>query len=546
MALFDFLRRSTHTLQTTFGSIMSSEATQFHVTQFVEGFKTVINFPFTMLKMPFSTHPRRLAGHIVRYNFLYYALPVLGYYGYARQLLENTLAGTGGNHILAADLLMNAVFLRAAANAYLTNVFNNINASSIHLEDTAASTLHHPETEHCSCKESLHLRGKLMSPLYYIGKILTPEVLGSTPMVGFLVKLILKPLAYGECLAEVKLDQLCNNHRNDFFSKHTTATLGMGVAAVLSTQFASVLAYYLTGVSSPWLKDALFNLLFPFILFHVHNTALSQEIKAGKDFDVFFATREMINATIKRLSEIIIPLLNTPQQENTLLEKLKTMLYSNPGILERIVLNNKLFHHPESLVEFGPLNLLLEVNQQDIIDSLNKVDMVTDNPNLVKGALSIYASLPFVPPKEVTRFIVDLLTKDPGITKKVTAEVRRLLQHAQQFDPAKDFDERRKVFSSSLLNKNGTLDTQIHEDYAAATPSPPASDDDDSTSFFRIPSTHDVPAREEDHEKEIKEIINDFYTVFLPSLQPDSSQAGSENIANSGSTLSPASKRKLA
>ena len=65
---------------TVWGAVTSElvvDAAKYCTGQFVEGFKSIATFPFTIAKMPFTENGRQLIKETTKYNFIYYCLPAI-------------------------------------------------------------------------------------------------------------------------------------------------------------------------------------------------------------------------------------------------------------------------------------------------------------------------------------------------------------------------------------------------------------------------------------------------------------------------------------
>lgn len=412
--------------------LLVNETTQFHATQFIEGFKMVVNFPFSMLKTPLYEQPRTLMAHVGQYNGLYYLLPVVSYQAFIRQFIVKALGEPYSNYMIGVDLLVDALFFRALTNAYVSNIFNNINAASISMTSVDIDA----NKPKCLCRESLHVRGAVMSPVYYLGKVATSLVLGRLPKVGFIFDYTLKPLAWGESLAEVNLSGLCNDHRISYFSTHNTSNYGIGMAVLATVKTTTGVIYYFTGIHGFFLEDAIFNFLFPFMINHMRNTEASRELQEETSIDLFYPVRETINHSLARIAGVIIPRLMLAEKDNQVAQYLKSVVTSKPlEACQAVLFYRHIRTNPEEIIKFSPLNFLLKMNFVAIEQKLNTIELVITYPQTVKGALSIYGLLPFVPPKEHTAFVVDLLTKDVEQTKELVKYFRNLLHRAMRYKP---------------------------------------------------------------------------------------------------------------
>jgi hypothetical protein len=403
---------------------LSNETIIFQATQFIEGFKTVATFPFTSAKMIFDKPSRTLAAHVLQYNVLYYMVPVVAYNGFLREHVKTLLANTCGDYIFYMDLLANAVFTRALINAYAVNIFNNMNASSIALPNTPSSI-----TLSCSCKESRHMKGALMSPVYYLSKVAVLTPLEHMPYIGPVIRYTLKPLAWGEALNEVNLSSLCHDHRAEYFATHNPAHYGMGMAVLASTQIASTAMTYYTGASGFFIQDAIFNALYPFVIFHVHNQQFGNVFIADTPKDIFRPLRHQVEQSLLFDKDYMATL---KQTDNSLLEQL--LLITRKLKLRDALIYRSLGQTPEQLVTFPPLRMLLNNNQFAIQEKLDAIKMVTDHPNVIGNFLFLYQWLPLLPAKEHTRIMVDIMTDNMDITTTLLAHAQRLVRHAESYN----------------------------------------------------------------------------------------------------------------
>lgn len=328
----------------TANKALANETVNFQATQFIEGIKTVATFPFTSAKMMFSKPSRTLATHVLEYNVLYYLLPVIGYHGFLREHIKILLDNTCGDYIFYVDVLANVVFTRSLINAYTVNIFNNINASSIALPYSPSSV-----TLSCSCKESQHIKAAIMSPVYYLTKMAVFAPLEYLPYVGPMVSYTLKPLAWGEALNEVNLSSLCHDHRVRYFATHNAAHYGMGIAVLASTQAASTILTYYTGASGFFVQDAIFNALYPFMIFHVHNQCFENTFLEDNPKDIFKPLRYQVAQGLNLGKTFIATL---PKTKNNLLEKLLWLIRQSR--LRPIVFYPSLGQTPKELVTFPP------------------------------------------------------------------------------------------------------------------------------------------------------------------------------------------------
>lgn len=412
----------------TASKVLSNETVNFQASQFIEGLKTVTTFPFTTAKMIFDPPSRRLAAHVLEYNFLYYILPVLGYHGFLREHMKTLLSNTCGDYIFYVDILANAVFTRSLINAYAINIFNNMNASSIELPYSPASV-----TLNCSCKESQHIKAAIMSPIYYLTKMAIFAPLEYVPYVGTTIRYTLKPLAWGEALNEVNLSSLCHDHRAAYFATHNAAHYGMGIAVLASTQFASSIVTYYTGVSGFFIQDAIFNALYPFMIFHVHNQCFENIFLEDTPKDIFKLLRHKVEQGLTIGKAFITTL---PKSDNNLVESL--LVLTQKLKLRQTLLYPSLGKTPKQLVTFPPLHMLLRNNRQAILEKLETVEMVTTYPDLVKNFLFLYQWFPLLPPKEHARIIVGIMADNMEITTRLLAHAKCLIAHVESHDVQPD------------------------------------------------------------------------------------------------------------
>lgn len=410
--------------------ILTSDTTAYASGQFLEGFKAIITFPITMLKMPFNKDSRKLAVDTLKYNFLYYMFPIVAYYGYARAPIQSALEATVGDYIYVADVAMSVALFRSATNAYFYNVFTNINASMIEINPNTNA----PDTE-CTdlqCEGSKHIRGSLMSPFYYIGKTLSSTVLSRVPVVGWFFTLWMKPLALGEGLVEYKITDKCNDHRQLYFAQNNMSSFGMGIAALVSIQGVVLLTTYYTGVSGLWLEDAVFNLMFPFMIFHLHNQPMPHQIKPGMHIDFFYPVRASINKSFEYAGNQIIPRIMNAEQDGNVLEYLNKVWSSLPFKFTRnVILYPSVNNGLNSMVESGPINHLLLMKKKDLREYVSYVKFAVDNSTAINIFLNACKWVPYVAPKDHIAFIMKVLTSDKQQTRNLLSGLSRLIDHAE-------------------------------------------------------------------------------------------------------------------
>lgn len=414
--------------------LLFNETTRDATSRFAAGFRTVINFPFTVVKMPFRANSRELMGHVIQYNALYYLTPVIIYHAYLRDVLISMLDDSSGNASLIVDMVANAVFLRALTNAYAANVFNNVNATSSQVNPLAQQDL-----IQCDCPDSRHIRRALISPAYYLGKVLTPTILGQIPKFGFIFNVTLKPLAWGECLAESQMPDLCHDHAIEFLAQHNLTNYGLGIGVLASTKIASKIVSHFTGVSGFFVEDAVFNLLFPLITYHVYVTRhhkqrliIDKIRERGVDntdpIDIFYPVRDMIDNGIKRFSGQLIERLMTADQKGNLLPYLQSLTQSKTTLfLERLFFYQHLRTDPKRLIKYPPLNLLIRLNKDATKSKLQLLQSVAHHPDLVLSLLDVYHTLPMLPPKAHLRQIVALIKQYPQETIEYTTYLQQLI-----------------------------------------------------------------------------------------------------------------------
>lgn len=396
---------------------------QYSSSQLLEGVKTITTLPFTVLQMPFHSASRKLGWHITKYNVAYYLLPILAYYSQFRAPLETVI----GEGVVAADLAVNLLFMRSCVNAYLLNTFNSINASSIKMNEINEVL---PE---CNCRESLHVKATLMSPAYYLSKIHSLSLFSYLPGIGPLFS-ALKPLAYGESLAESKLGGLCHDHRNEYLAQHTIYSLGLGLGAMACTKLTAYSLSAYTGVTSFWLEDAVFNFLFPLMVFHMSNQAYSPHISSGPNLDVFYYARDFVKRLSEKSAQEIVPRLMQANEDGPILDYLKSVWDSNPlHAMRTLLLYPKFQKDLKTFVEMDPVRLLIDENGPLLAEKIALIHQLLDNAPYVRTGIDLYEWLPFVPAMEHKKFIIRLLTQEPEKTRRVIQTVSDLLVHAQDY-----------------------------------------------------------------------------------------------------------------
>ncbi len=466
---------------------LSNETVNFHAMQFIEGVKTISTFPLTASKMIFHKPSRKLAAHILEYNLLYYVLPVVSYHGFLRYQIENILESTCGDYIFYVDLFASAVFTRALINAYAVNIFNNINAGSTTLPQAPTGI-----ELSCSCKESQHLKAQIMSPIYYLTKMAVFTPLECIPYVGPVIRYTLKPLAWGEALNEGNISGLCHDHRIEYCATRNAGHYGMGMAVVASTAVANAIVTYYTGVSGFFMQDAIFNTLYPFMIFHSHNLQ--------------FETNLISDETPKDISKPIRWIVNQGQElgksyiaslkpnDNNLLGKISDI--TQKLRLRNIALYPSFGKTPKELVKFPPLNMLLRKNHQAISNKLDTIQFVTEHPDLVANFLFFYQWLPLLPPKNHTRVIVSIMTNNIETTMALVENAKRLIKHAISDDLNADRPARVKCYTHKPAEQ------RVIEDYLE----PPQKKAEEILNDFHD-ITHTPPSAE------MLKIMGDFHEV---------------------------------
>lgn len=288
----------------------------------------------------------------------------------------------------------------------------------------------------CECPESKKLRGSLMSPAYYAGKIILPSLLSKIPFYGSIFEYTLKPLAIGENLAEVNLGEMCTEDRVIYFSTHNMSSYGMGVGAMIALKTTTGIIYYFTGVNGFFLEDAILCTLMPFMLFHMNTSRFPDEIRSEAVFETFYPIRKMVDAGVARAAHSIIPRMKVADENGRVLEYLTRIWKSRPVRFTRHwVLDRKLHRDFQTFGELGPINLLIKENYELIQEKLKLIDLVLQYPGTVENGLWLYNLLPFLPPKDHVAIIVSILTKNTAVTRKYLALLREWLDHAHEYDP---------------------------------------------------------------------------------------------------------------
>jgi len=463
---------------------LSNDTVNFHAMQFIEGIKTVSTFPLTASKMLFHQPSRQLAAHILEYNLLYYVLPVISYHVFLRYQIEALLESTCGDYIFYVDLLANAVFTRALINAYAANIFNNINSGSTILPQAPTGI-----ALSCPCKESLHLKAQIMSPVYYLTKMAIFTPLEYVPYVGPVIRYTLKPLAYGEALNEGNISGLCHDHRIEYNATHNAGHYGMGVAVVASTTAANAIVTYYTGVSGFFIQDAVFNMLYPFMIFHSHNLQFETHlISDNAPKDISKPIRWIVHQG-QELGKSYIASLKP--NDNSLLARVS--LVAQKLRLRNLTLYPSFGKNPKELATFPPLKMLIKNNHETINNKLDTIQFVTQHPDLVENFLFFYQWLPLLPPKNHARVIVSIMTNNLETTKTLVENAKKLIKHAMLHNP--DITE-----SARIKHYTRTPPAQrLIENYQEPAHTPPKTTEEIIDEFYDI-----IPNKIEDNVDTIK------------------------------------------
>lgn len=508
----------------SFNTALSNETVNFHAMQFIEGVKTISTFPLTASKMIFHKPSRKLAAHILEYNLLYYVLPVVSYHGFLRYQIESILESTCGDYIFYVDLLASAVFTRALINAYAVNIFNNINAGSTTLPQAPTGI-----ELSCSCKESLHLKAQIMSPIYYLTKMAIFTPLEYIPYVGSIISYTLKPLAWGEALNEGNISGLCHDHQAEYCATHNAGHYGMGMVVVASTGIANAIVTHYTGVSGFFIQDAIFNTLYPFMIFHSHNLQFETNlISDDNPKDISKPIRWIVNQG-QELGKSYIASLKL--HDSNLLGKISN--FTRKLRLRNIALYPSFGQTPKELMTFPPLNMLLQNNHQAIRNKLDTVQFVTEHPDLVGNFLFFYQWLPLLPPKNHARVIVSIMTNNIETTKAIVENAKCLVEHAISYQPDADRPARVKHYTHKPTEQSfienylapahiptPKVEEIVNDFYNVTSDSEKEGSDDDG--FFKMTPGHSTSDEEKNNWKDDFEFITPAYHQTQTKQRSDS------------------------
>lgn len=421
---------------------------QFHGEQFTEGLQGVGTFPFRLLKMPFRQQTATFGYHVLKYNVVYYLAPTIGYYCFLRQALKDAFEEDNAIPIELLDVIISMAFARAALNNYITSVFINANASSLKIAEKE-----HEKRHACDCPEGKRIEASLLSPLDNLLKKAGPIAAYHIPYIGPLIYYTLEPLAIGEELATlIHLSEACREHRKTYLAQHNSYHLGLGAAILFYVNACSYTLYYITGGYHPFISDALFQSIYPLIIFHYNNTAISPDVKpSDTPFNCFKYIWEASEDLVKTAPDYF----PAKTKGGSLLNQLRNVWFSSAmRLIKKMMLYPQFRHAPKELVLFEPLQLLIKNNNKLIQDKLDTIRMVRDNPQLIQYALAFYSLLPLVPPKEHTRFVVKILAGNLEYTEYYLRFAKQLIEFAN--NPSPGIIE--PTFDTSLSSKPKQLE----------------------------------------------------------------------------------------
>lgn len=416
-----------------YNSPAAASSARLHSAQLLSGARTIATFPFTALRMPFYGTARDVGAYNIWQEIVAYGLPVFSYYEFVRPVISSTsISATGYDLTYAADISATAFFVRLAINSYIFDTINATTASTIKMENVDPVQ----ELPPCTHGKAAKVKTLFMAPVYNISKRLAvPFLFRNTPVLGFFVEYVLEPIALGEVIAEEKLSKHCIECRTAYFSTHNAANYGMGLTVAAIPKMASWALYYYTGVHSIFIEEAILELILPMITLHMKHSSLPAINSKSTEFDTFYLMREAIHLSMKKINDLILPSLINPQNQGAFF-KLLTSAWSEPLVVfsKKMVLDPAFCGDAKTLVESGPINLLVKHNYPAIKKKLDLVAFALRHIGIANGAMSIYNFLPFVPPLEHATFIVGKIQKNRESLKEYHEFCQTVVEYAIKYD----------------------------------------------------------------------------------------------------------------
>lgn len=322
-------------------------------------------------------------------NLVYYAAPIIA----SEAILIPAVNYLLPSYSLPTIVSLNLLYLYAKTQMTIYNKITAINLSALSEQENPIQ-LH---------KKSY---GEEFTTLLKTNLYDSPRFYLSDGALAFMASYVLPyplnlavDMAYiGKSFAEYIVPLMGTDNRNKLFSQNTPYLMGLGAPYVAATAASSLLIYYLTGVNSLYVNDAIASLFYqysiPVVMALNENHKPFPSKRNGVDF--FLYGREGMDFISDHVGELSKKLITASAIKDSWAELAALTAQALGSAYGQIFLHNYL--DVKELVHKPHINLLLKFYAQDLQNAL--IDPLKSAQDSVTGKLAYYIPNSAIPEEQ--------------------------------------------------------------------------------------------------------------------------------------------------
>lgn len=290
------------------------------------------------------------------------------------------------------DMLAGMVLLSIMVRACI-NTTSKCQSISKAIVDTRGERPVYYQKDHAV---SLNIQAMIASPIHYLGKMITIDIISRLPYLKYL-KFPLLMIAYGQCFIEYNIaaDGMGSIQRNQILADNNAFAFGMGLSFQCALWGGNYVIRHTMGLQNYFTEDAIFSWMFSYYIIVAQLMGKLPGKQGG--LDIFYPSRLVTEVLMKSMFEKVVQLVKKYSLKEDVVEKIKKIIYSKPFLLiEKIILWQKI--ESLNLIEKIPeVKMLLTVYEKNIREAIIEISSIRMMPFLGKALTASNYITPIIP-----------------------------------------------------------------------------------------------------------------------------------------------------
>src|SRR3990167_2328949 len=367
--------------------------------QFWEGFSRLFN-PSIVSALLRSKNSRLVLKQSIPANLAMYMGIVLFYEAAIKPTLRKTFLNIRESPAEQAFDMMATLFIaRTALSMFVDNTIYNLCINKASAENTQDVIV-----PACPCGDTAMIRAGLASPFYYLGNIITVNIISSSLPLGGYLDIPLRSLVYGQCFVEYKLGSagLCTIHRYQELIKNNAFCFGLGLSFLITRYLCNDVVYKVAHVENNFIDDALFGFLFQHYIMLAQ--LLDKPLPGNRSgIDIFYHSRLVVETALKQMCDWLIPRLRHPETRGRLEKAFKEINVFPPVRLIKTILLEENLRSSSAFMRKPAVELFFDMYGETIQVAIAEIRKIRETPSIKR----LQAISPYLP-----NFILSQASRD--------------------------------------------------------------------------------------------------------------------------------------